>query len=205
MLKNDNFLTLCYARLIFVLPLHPEKYEFRKMMKIKSLVFILFFIPIAAFSAQFTPYESDEDDYMETIISLANWREEDGTESTDDYYEHTMEHADECGTCAGLDADELDECLASIYDAGVLPVYDTDGTTVLYYEFPGCTDENCPLHHKGGWAAGANGQITDVTRGPDSVLSPDEYPGKPRLPIGEPFVMTLFALVYAFARNKKSK
>ena len=205
MLKNDNFLTLCYTRLIFVLPLHPERYEFRKMMKIKSLVFILFFIPIAAFSAQFTPYESDEDDYMETIISLANWREEDGTESTDDYYEHTMEHVDECGTCAGLDEDELDECLSSIYDAGVLPVYDTDGTTVLYYEFPGCTDENCPLHHKGGWAAGANGQITDVTRGPDSVMNPDEYPDKPKLPVGEPFVMTLFALVYAFVRNKKSK
>jgi hypothetical protein len=39
-------------------------------------------------------------------------------------------------------------------------------------------------------------------------LRPDdypEYPEKPRLPIGEPFVMTLFALVYAFARNKKSK
>ena len=173
-------------------------------MKIKSLVFILFFIPIAAFSAQFTPYESDEDDYMETIISLANWREVDGTESTDDYYDHMMDPNYECGTCAGLNGDELDECLASIYDAGVVPVYDTDGTTVLYYEFPGCTDENCPLHHKGGWAADEYGRITEVTHGMDE-LRPDEYPDKPKLPVGEPFVMTLFAFVYAFARNKKSK
>ncbi|MDD6357756.1 MAG: hypothetical protein PUG15_06655 [Bacteroidales bacterium] len=176
-------------------------------MKNKLLVLILISIPIAAFSAHFTPYESDDEsfNYTEAFISLANWRNEDGTSSADDYYAHVADHSKECGTCAGLDEDALDDCLSSIYDAGVVPHYDTDGTTVLYYEFPGCTDSSCPLHHQGGWCADEDGQITDVTRAPDSVLDPDEYPDKPKLPVGEPFVMTLFALVYAFVRNKKSK
>jgi len=173
-------------------------------MKKKLLTTLLMsFLMNAAFAASFTPYVEDEEEGSTSGFGfLQNWRDPETGEEYKYYPSGWNKRGDaefvECTTCAVYAEDEYYDCIQQIYDQGVVPVY-KDGK-VDYYEFPGCPDSNCPLHHVGGWAADADGNISSIHGADEKDPSVP-----PQLPIGEPIVMLLFAGVYAVVRRKKQK
>lgn len=177
-------------------------------MKQKLFFFLIAFFPVLACAIEFTPYVPDEDNELagDNGVSLYNWRDpESGQESQYDYFDYMS--GTECTSCAGLLGEAADNCLDAIYNQGVEPVYKEDGVTVDHYEFPGCPDPQCPLHHLGGWAANADGSISSVIEGDPAMEG--LYPADPKLalPLGEPLVMLLFGALYGavifFGRRKQ--
>ena len=176
----------------------------------KLFLISISFLPALMFAASFSPYLGDEDwgeqgagsDFLQNFVNPDAGEDarpgDDGyeDESFDDYVGRLTDDDFQCPTCA--DADDYFICMEEIYDEGVLPVKDGEGN-VIRYEFPGCTENSCPIHHVFGYAADDKGNISEVT--PEALQ--DEIQ-KPRLPVGEPFVMLLFAGVYAIVRKRQN-
>ncbi len=188
----------------------------------KLFLISISFLPALMFAASFSPYLGDEDwggqsagsDFLQNFIDPETGKED---EEYADYQERNKENIFEldpidrnyfCSYCAdlvdGVDpktsigVSEYMQCLEDVYNEGVLPVKNGEGN-VIRYKFPGCEDPNCPIHHVLGYAADVNGNISEIK--PDAL---DDVMQKPRLPVGEPFVMLLFAGVYAVVRKRQN-
>ncbi|MDD6357761.1 MAG: hypothetical protein PUG15_06680 [Bacteroidales bacterium] len=185
----------------------------------KLFLISISFLPALMFAASFSPYLGDEDwggqgagsDFLQNFVNPdagdkarpGDTGYEDG--SLNDYTDRVIEIGEYyCPYCQeNTDNDDAYfECLSEIYDAGVLPVKDGDGK-IIRFEFPECKDPQCPIHHLYGYAADTEGNITEITP-PDDVDPMGQTIEKPRLPVGEPFVMLLFAGVYAIVRKRQN-
>ena len=179
----------------------------------KVFLISISFLPALMFAASFSPYLGDEDwggqgagsDFLQNFVDPDTGEEDEefgayGMRTDEGYEAYGDPDAYVCSYCYDLvsgDPGAYIACLEEVYDEGVLPVKDGSGN-VVKYEFPGCHDPNCPIHHTFGYAADAEGNISEIR--PSAIYDEME---KPRLPVGEPFVMLLFAGVYAIVRKRQ--
>ena len=183
----------------------------------KLFLILISFLPALMFAASFSPYLGDEDWGGQGAGSdfLQNFIDPDTGEEDDDFHNYIDRQIDGispdgkdyvCPYCedntSGVGNPDYIACLEEIYDAGVLPIKDGSGN-VIKYVFPECKNPKCPIHHVYGYAADEHGNISEITP-PGTVDPMGSDLEKPRLPVGEPFVMLLFAGVYAIVRKRQN-
>ena len=183
----------------------------------KLFLISISFLPALMFAASFSPYLGDEDwggqgagsDFLQNFIDPETGKEDEDFNNYSDRINGTIVGEGDyiCSYCEEIarsveNVEEYMTCLAEVYDGGVLPVKDGSGN-VIRYEFPECKDPECPIHHVFGYAATTGGEISEITP-PESVDPMGSDLEKPRLPVGEPFVMLLFAGVYAIVRKRQN-
>ena len=177
----------------------------------KLFLISISFLPALMFAASFSPYLGDEDwggqgagsDFLQNFVDPDSGDEDDefgayGERVAEGLYDGGEYFCTYCYDLVDGDGEAYLACLDEVYDQGVLPVKDGSGN-VVRYEFPGCGDPSCPIHHVYGYAADGEGNISEIR--PPAL---DEEMQKPRLPVGEPFVMLLFAGVYAIVRKRQN-
>lgn len=177
----------------------------------KLFLISISFLPALMFAASFSPYLGDEDwggqgagsDFLQNFVDPDSGDEDDefgayGERVAEGLYDGGEYFCTYCYDLVEGDGEAYLACLDEVYDEGVLPVKDGSGN-VVKYEFPGCGDPSCPIHHVYGYAADGEGNISEA----HPVAVGDDIE-KPRLPVGEPFVMLLFAGVYAIVRKRQN-
>ena len=167
-------------------------------------------LPAIMFAASFDPYLGDEDwsgqptgmDFLQNFLDPETEKEDSlfsyyGERVAEGLYDGGEYFCTYCYDLVAGDEEAYIACLDEVYEEGVLPVKDGSGN-VVRYEFPGCGDPSCPIHHVYGYAADGEGNISEA----HPVAVGDEIE-KPRLPVGDPFVLAFFAGAYAWVRKRK--